>query len=325
MTRFDFKRDLLPHLVVFAVFFAIMFVYFKPAIFEGKQLRQDDLLEVKGAGKELQDHLKETGVHSLWSTTSFSGMPTYMLMAPPTESLNNPLAKASRLGLPYPIAIPMVALLCFYILLSVWGFKPWIAATGAIAFSFATFIFVSLEVGHNSKLNAMAYSSLVMAGVVAAFQKRYLLGMAITTIGMALHIFGTHYQITWYLMFIILIYGVNELIKAIRAKELPHFGKAVGVLVVAVAIGMLTNSVRLLITMEYTPYSMRGGSELKQNAKDGNEKGLDADYIFRWSYGVGESFNLLIPRLYGGSNAEPVPKDSKLAKNYDEFGYYWGQ
>lgn len=324
MTRIDFKQDILPHLLAIAVFLVIQFVYFKPAIFEGKQLRQDDRLLVQGAAKELVDTRAETGDQPLWTTTSFSGMPTYLLLNPPTKSLNRPIDSLFRLGLPYPISIPLVAMLSFYILLSVWGFKPWTSAVGAIAFSMATFVFVSLEVGHNSKLNAMAYSALVMAGVVAAFQKRYMLGIFLAAIGMAMHVLGAHYQITWYLMFIILFFGLSELISAIKSKELPHFGKAVGVLIIGVAIGMMTNSTRLLTTLEYTPYSMRGGSELKKGTGDANEEGLEKSYIFRWSYGVGETLNLLIPRLYGGSNAENVPEDSQLARNYEQFGYYWG-
>ena len=91
---------------------------------------------------------------------------------------------------------------------------------------------------------------------------------------------------------------------------------------------------------QYADFSTRGKSELTINP-DGSPKekstGLDKSYITEYSYGIAETFNLIIPRFMGGGTVEELGEDSNfyqvleqnagrsVAKDYSsQVLTYWG-
>ena len=155
----------------------------------------------------------------------------------------------------------------------------------------------------------------VLAGIIATFQKRFLLGFILTALGMAFEINANHPQMTYYLLLMVLILGVVYLVNAIRENTVSEFLKTVGLLVIAVIIAVGLNSTSLLATKEYADHSTRSKSELTikpdGTAKEEVISGLSRDYITQYSYGIAETFNLIIPRFYGGGSGENLGKDSE--------------
>ena len=218
---------------------------------------------------------------------------------------------------------------CTYIMLLCFGTKPIWSAVGGAVFAFTTYNLILIEVGHVTKLWAIAYSALILGGMKLTFDKKYWLGFALTALGMALEVKASHYQITYYLGFICLIFGINELIFSVKSGQIPVFIKQASFLVVAFVLGIAVNAGKILTTMEYSPYSTRGGTELtvdaantNPNSQSQNNEGLSKDYAFSWSQGIGETFTLLVPYLYGGSSSEILDKNSETYNALRQSGQY---
>lgn len=324
-----------PHLIILAAFYMIVALYFQPAVFDGKTLKQGDGVTWTGNAKAIIDHREQYKEEPLWTNAMFSGMPAYTISVVYTGELLEHLERIAYLGLPYPVSIIFVALISFYILMLSFGVRPYLAAMGAIAFTFFSFTLVSIEAGHNSKVRAMVMAPMVIAGMRYAFNGRLLWGFALASLGAAMQIRAGHYQISYYLGFIAVIYGISELVYAVTKGNLRDFLLGTFVLIIAAGIGAASNAGRLLTLQEYTQYSMRGKPELTQTdpnkPKDG---GLDLDYVFSWSNAKLETFTLLIPGFYGGSSTETVGKKSAIAEalktynadisQFPQAPLYWG-
>lgn len=333
-------RRAVPHLVVLAFFVAAIATYFNPLVFKGQTLRQGDAGQWAGAAQEVINHRAKYHEEPLWSNGMFSGMPAYVISVEyPGEAVGY-IESVMQMGLPYPASILLVALICYYILMLALGQKPPAAALGAIAFTFFTFSFVSIEAGHNSKVRAMAMAPLVLAGIALMYRDKRWLGFALTALGMALHIHAGHYQVTYYLALFCAFIGVGMLLEAVRKGTVGKFVVQSMLLVVAAVVGTGANAGRLLTLQEYAPYSMRGKSELTPKpvadpaqASKPTDGGLDRDYVFAWSNEKMEALTLLVPSMRGGSSGEPVIKGGEVAKSlqaqgYDsrdvQMPYYWG-
>jgi hypothetical protein len=330
-----FKQHILPHLGIIVFFYAIIAIYFSGAVFDGKVMKQGDALTWNGNAKEIYDHRAKYGEEPLWTNALFGGMPAYTISVIFSGELLEHVEKAISLGLPYPVSILFMSLLCFYLTMLAFGVRPPTAALAAIAFTFFTFNFVSIEAGHNSKVRAMVLAPLVLGGMHLAFRGKYLLGFIMAAFGAAMQVRAGHYQISYYLGFAVLFFGISEFIFALKEKRITSFAIAVVILLLAGGLGLATNAGRLLTLKEYTQYSMRGKPELKpkdeNKPKDG---GLDRDYVFSWSNGKMETFTLLIPGFYGGSSSEATQKNSNVAKalrnanasvrDFPQSPTYWG-
>jgi hypothetical protein len=207
-----------------------------------------------------------------------------------------------------------ISLVGFYILLVVLQFNPWLAAVGAIAFTYCSYNFISIEAGHTSKVIAISYISPIIAGVILAYRGKYWLGGALTALFLALQLYGNHVQITFYLFVALALYGVLELVYAIRQKELKRFAIATAVLVVAVLLSVGSHASRLMTTYEYSKETIRGKSELTKKQNTPASTGLEKEYAFQWSYGIGETFTLLIPNFYGGASGGELSTSSEFYK-----------
>ncbi|WP_343486480.1 YfhO family protein [Allomuricauda sp. d1] len=300
------------------VFFVIVFfvvaalAYFYPVL-QDKAIYQSDIALYKGMAKERDDFKEATGNESYWTNSAFGGMPTYQLGA---NYPHDYIKKFDRLirFLPRPADYLFLYFLGFFILMLSLKVEYRLAILGALAFGFSTYLIIILGVGHNAKAHALGYIPMVLAGIVLVFRKKYVLGFLLTALAMALEINANHYQMTYYFMLLVLVLGVVQLIHAIKKKQLKHFFVSVGILIGAVLLGIATNATNLMATKEYADWSTRGKSDLTINP-DGSPKeattGLDKEYITQYSYGISESLNLFVPRLYGGNSSEDLGKDSE--------------
>lgn len=314
-------KKFLPHLVVILLFIVAAIAYFNPVL-QGKKIFQSDIVQYTGMAKQQNDFRKATGEETYWTDAAFGGMPTYQLGAKYPNNYIKQLDLAIRF-LPRPADYLFLYFIGMYILFLVLRVEYKLAFLGALAFGFSTYLIIILGVGHNAKAHAIAYMPLVLSGIFLTFQRKYLYGFLLLTISMALELVANHFQMTYYLMLLVIIIGIAYLIDAFKKKILPHYFKAVGIMAVAVIISIGLNATNILATKEYADASTRGKTELTINAdgtpKD-NKTGLDFDYITEYSYGMLESFNLFIPRFMGGSSSEAFPKDSNTVDELMRMG-----
>lgn len=318
--QFSVKK-IFPHLIVLIGFVILSLAYFSP-ILKGKQIFQSDIKHYIGESKQQKDFKAETGEETYWTNGVFGGMPTYQLGARYPHNYIKKLDLVLRF-LPRPADYLFLYLLGFYVLLLVLKVDFKLAILGALAFGFSTYLIIILGVGHNSKAHAIAYMPLVLSGILLTFQKKYIYGFLITTVAMGLEIVANHFQMTYYLLLLVLVLGVVYLFDAYKKKILPHYFKSVGVLVLAVMLSVGLNATGVMATQEYVKESARGKSELTINP-DGSLKeatsGLDRGHITAYSYGALETFNLFIPRFMGGGNGEDVGKESNTYSAFRKLG-----
>ncbi|TBX65756.1 hypothetical protein EZL74_11505 [Flavobacterium silvisoli] len=302
-----------PHFLAILGFILISLIYFYPVL-QGKKIFQSDIVQYTGMAKEQNDFRAEYHTEPYWTNSAFGGMPTYQMGANYPHDYIGKLDDALRF-LPRPADYVFLYFLGFYALLLVFRIDPLKAFFGALAFGFSTYLIVILGVGHNAKAHAIAYMPLVVAGFILVFRKRYLHGGILTMLAVALEINANHFQMTYYLLFLLLVLGIYLTYKLIQENDLKSLPKIAGTFVVALILAIGVNASSLLATKEYTDFSMRGKSELSFNAdgsKNNTTASMSHDYITEYSYGIAESLNLIAPRLFGGSNTENVGKDSKL-------------
>ena len=318
-------------IVVFAV---ISFAYFCPAVTEGRILSQHDSVAGIGAGQEGKEYLERTGERTRWTNSIFGGMPTYQ-MSPSYDStdLLKSVENLYHLYLPTYVWHVFVMLLGFYILLRAFNFKVWMAGLGAIIWAFSSYFFIIIAAGHIWKLITLAYIPPTIAGLVLCYRGKYWSGGLVTALFVALQIASNHVQMSYYFLFVMLFMVIAYGVMAYQQKTIPAFLKATGVLVIAGLIGVCINLSNLYHTYEYSKESMRGKSELvKENAANQTASGLERDYITQWSYGIGETFSLLVPNVKGGAsvplaaNEKAMEKASPMYRNiYSQLGQYWGE
>ncbi len=335
-------KNWLPDVVAVVVFAVIAFAYFYPADVENRILFRHDSSAGLGAGQEASEYLHRTGEVTRWSNAIFSGMPTYQT-APSYDSADvlNTTIKAYHLWLPENVWYVFVYLLGFYILLRAFNFKQWMSMLGAVIWAFSSYFFIIIAAGHIWKVMALAYLPPMIAGVVLAYRGKYLWGLVVTAIFTAFEVNANHVQMTYYYLFIIAAMVIAFIIEGARKKDWKHIGKATGVCAAGALIGICLNLSNLYHTWEYGQESMRSKSELvKSNAANQTSSGLDRDYITQWSYGIGETWTLLVPNTKGGASM-PVSMNEKAMEHadpqlqdffqqvfgmspYDNFYQYWG-
>ncbi len=289
----------IPHIIAVVAFLILAFAYF-PDVFDGQQIGGHDNANFKGMSREIVDFREETGEEALWTNNMFGGMPGYMISTVYKGNKLKFIDRILRAG-PRPVSFVFLYMIGFYILLVVLRVNPWLAIAGAIAFAFSSYNFVIIAAGHNSKAIAIGYMAPVIAGVILSFRGKRFLGAAITGIALALQINAGHPQITYYTLMIVFIFGLSQLYFAIKEKLMKDLLITVAILLVAVGFSITSNASRLWTTLEYGKYSMRSPSELTLEEED-KTSGLTKSYATQWSYGLDETFSLLIPGFKGGSS-----------------------
>lgn len=297
--------------LIISLFVICSFLYF-PSLLQGKAINPSDLKQFAGMSKEIVDYRANTGSDSNWTNSMFGGMPTYLISTKHKGNIFTVYFEFVN-AIPRPANYLIVSFCLFFILGLIMGVMPWISFAAALAYGFATFIFILVDAGHMSKVNTLSYFSLLISGVYLAFNQKKLLGSLITTIGLSLMLTANHPQMTYYAGIMVLIIGITYLIYAIKEKKITEFLKAIGFLIVGAIIAVGINSGPLLTTFEYSKFSTRGKSDLV--VKDNNQtKGLNRDYILDYSYDLGESLTAFIPRFKGGGMSEPLGENSEVFK-----------
>ncbi|MDI9534048.1 MAG: YfhO family protein [Bacteroidota bacterium] len=323
-------KSALPHIIAVLLFTVISFAYFFPVL-EGKKINAHDTKVYEGSSKEISDYREKHGGEPLWTNSMFGGMPAYTISMKYPGNLFKHLDNFLK-AFKTPVAALFLSMLGFYIMLLLFGVNPWLAIAGAIAYGFSSYLFVCLSAGHNTKAYAMAYMAPVIGSVVYSFRRNLLTGASLFALFLSFQIMANHVQITYYTGIIVLVFGIFELVHAVKSRMIPSFLKSLGVLVVAALIAFSVNFASLYSTWEYSKESTRGKSELT-TAAGTSEKGLDPEYITQWSYGIDESMTFLIPNFRGGasapfdSNSETVKalRKNNMGQAQGQLYRYWGK
>lgn len=318
----NWQKAVLPHVYAVLIFLGLAFLFCSPVL-EGLELRQNDTVQWQAMSQEARAYNEATGINPLWTNAMFGGMPTYQIFMA-QDNYTYFLHVILTLGLPKPVNFFFLAMVGFYILLSVMGFRQWINVMGAIAFGFASYTPMIISAGHDTKMFTIAYMAPMLAGILLAYRGKYWIGGIITCITLGLMTTSGHYQMLYYMLLICLFIGIAYLVHAVRQKQVPQFAKATGVLLVAGILSVLPSTVNIWTTSEYSKYTMRGGhSELTPQAgqeKDKTAGGLDKSYAFQWSQGILEPLTVLAPNLYGGASQGELSTSSNTYKALSSLG-----
>ena len=327
-------KKYLPDVLAVVLFALISLAYFFPADIEGKVIYQHDSAASKGLGREMAEHKEQTGEVTRWMNSVFSGMPTYQTA--PAYGSTKALGVAEKfyhLFLPEYVWYLFAYMLGFYILLRAFDFRQSLAVLGSIIWAFSSYFLIIIAAGHIWKVMALAYLPPMIAGVVLSYRGKYLLGLIVTAVFAAFEVNANHVQMTYYFLFVILFMVIAYLVEAIRTKRLNHFFKATAVCAAGAVIGICLNLSNLYHTWEYSKESMRGKSELvSKGSSNQSSSGLDRDYITQWSYGIGETWTLLVPNTKGGATV-PLSESETAMKHanpeftpiYQQMFQYWGE
>ncbi len=339
-------KRIVPDIAAIVLFVLISVAYFFTPITQGLVLSGNDITGGVGAGRERMEYLERTGNDTRWTNALFSGMPTYQIA--PSYKSRNVLAGLERvyeLGLTDCAMYVFILLLGFYILMRTFRARPPVAVFGAIAWAFSSYFFIIIGAGHLWKVLTLAFIPPTIAGMVLCYRGKYLWGGVMTMFFIAWQILSNHLQMTYYFIFAMVLMSLGFLVVAITEKKIVQFAKGVGVFIIAALVGVAVNASNLYHTYQYSKQTMRGSSELAQTTpgkKSGS--GLSKEYITQWSYGIGETFSLLVPNVKGGASGglsmnEKVQADphfteyiQTLQQLYPQLGVntpglsqYWGE
>ena len=349
------KKETLKKIGIFAgifLLFVVLAYSYTPQVLEGKIVNQSDIASWKGMANEAMTYNKANPEDpTAWTNSMFGGMPTTAFIdsfdGDWTDAIYDFLLTGRR-----PASYLLIALIGGFLLMLSLGTSRTIAVAGAIAMTFCSYNMQIIQVGHNTKMQAIAYLPWVLAGVIFTYKAalrsfadaqddkgkvqdgkgrvqdgkgrvqdarwlaKTILGATLFAFALSMQIKANHVQITYYLAIVIFAYAIGLLIYlCIKRKDLlKRFFAASALLLVIGCIGIATNANKLIPTYEYTPYTMRGGSELSATSESHNDKGLDLEYATAWSYGINEMPNLLIPNFNGGSSSGELPLDSETAQ-----------
>ncbi len=304
-------KALFPHLI--AIFAIIMsaFLYCSPVL-EGKTLVQSDIIKHKAQSKEIADY-REKGEDILWTSRVFSGMTTFNIGANFKTNIMMLIKSPTHL---FPQGVGLIILTCFgfYILLILMGVSPWLALIAAIAYGLSSNLLSSLNAGHNTKIQSIAFMAPAIGGVALAFRGRLIIGSIMTALFVGLMVSANHFQIVYYFLLVCVLGGIVYLIYALREKTLNQYLKTVGFLIAAGIIGFLPNFSKAYNVYEHNHDTIRGGKKLISSKSKKEEGGLDKSYAMSWSYGLMESFSVIVPSVKGGSSAEDLPANGAVAE-----------
>ncbi|MFA6084424.1 YfhO family protein [Mucilaginibacter sp.] len=312
-----FKRNG-THIAVIALFVAICFLYLTPA-FQGKTLGQSDVIGAQSTQKEIMDYrAKDTTI--LWTNQIFGGMPVFQIWAPYPGNITTHIISAVKASFPNPVDTVLILLIGTYFLFNVLKLNPWLAAAGAIAFTFSTYNIILLVAGHSNQAFAIAFFAPVLASIILTLRGNYFTGGALTALFLAMEIRANHVQMTYYLMLAIFILIGIELYHAIKAKATAGFVRSLAFLGAATVLALAVNASILWSTYDYGTETIRGKSNLTKNTKEPSN-GLDRDYAYQYSQGIAESLTFLVPNAAGGgSGMDNIDANSEFVKVFSSKG-----
>ena len=318
------KINIAKHITVI-IFFIITAVLFFSPVLKGKKILQNDIVQYSGMSKELKDYRLNYEKETYWVNNAFSGMPTYQLGAKYPHNYIKKLDLLIRF-LPRPADYLFLYFIGFYFLMLSLKIEYRLAVLGALSFGFSTYLIIIIGAGHNAKAHAISYMPFVLGSIIYVVRKKYIIGFILTAIFLGLQLTANHFQMTYYLMFIVIVMAIWFVVKCIKENDRVHLIKTIVVLFTSLVFSLLMNSSNILTTMEYSKESTRGNSSSLTINSDGSpkenfSKGLDREYITQWSYGVFESLNLFIPKIVGGGSSEKLDSNSSFYQILRKSGY----
>ena len=318
------KINIAKHITVI-IFFIITAVLFFSPLLKGKKILQNDIVQYSGMSKELKDYRSNYEKETYWVNNAFSGMPTYQLGAKYPHNYIKKLDLLIRF-LPRPADYLFLYFIGFYFLMLSLKIEYRLAVLGALSFGFSTYLIIIIGAGHNAKAHAISYMPFVLGSIIYVVRKKYIIGFILTAIFLGLQLTANHFQMTYYLMFIVIVMAIWFVVKCIKENDRVHLIKTIVVLFTSLVFSLLMNSSNILTTMEYSKESTRGNSSSLTINSDGSpkenfSKGLDREYITQWSYGVFESLNLFIPKIVGGGSSEKLDSNSSFYQILRKSGY----
>lgn len=318
------KINIAKHITVI-IFFIITAVLFFSPVLKGKKILQNDIVQYSGMSKELKDYRSNYEKETYWVNNAFSGMPTYQLGAKYPHNYIKKLDLLIRF-LPRPADYLFLYFIGFYFLMLSLKIEYRLAVLGALSFGFSTYLIIIIGAGHNAKAHAISYMPFVLGSIIYVVRKKYIIGFILTAIFLGLQLTANHFQMTYYLMFIVIVMAIWFVVKCIKENDRVHLIKTIVVLFTSLVFSLLMNSSNILTTMEYSKESTRGNSSSLTIKSDGSpkenfSKGLDREYITQWSYGVFESLNLFIPKIVGGGSSEKLDSNSSFYQILRKSGY----
>ncbi len=345
------KKKVLLHVGMILAMLVVACVYMSPAL-GGKAIRQGDIQKSEAMAYRQLKVKEQTGTVPNWAPSMFSGMPGYQIASEQPKSVFQVVRNLlimRPLGVERNIGVIFLYLLGFYVAMLALGVSPWLALIGALGFGLGSYNIIIIEAGHITKAWAMSMMAPILAGMVltlrsaidATLEKRQrnirvLLGSLLFTVALILQIAFNHLQITFYTAIACVAIGVAYLVTAIVKRRFSQFALKVAILLVGAALAFGCNIRLLLVNEEYAKYTMRGGNELTVTPEDlygdnearpqNTSTGLDIDYAFNWSYGVGETYTVLVPGAMGGGSGEKVSHESSFYRTFrsDQAPLYWG-
>lgn len=306
----------LPHVVAILIFFLLTAIYFAP-VFQGKDLMQGDAISSQGWGKDALDYHNSTGDYAYWSNAMFSGMPSNYTYSPQPYNIFSNFEQVLTLAMfgasRRHIGVIFLTFIGFYIFMLSLGCKSWLSMAGSIAYTLCSYNFIIIDAGHMNKGLVMATMAPLLGGVILCYRGKLLWGAFVSLVFAGLNIYWSHQQISYYLLLVLMILAVVYCVYAVREKKIKQYLISSAVLLGVAVLAAIPAIGQLVPSADYAKDTMRGGAVLQQPGTKASN-GLDIDYAYQWSYGIGETLTLLVPNVYGGSSHYELGKNSEMYK-----------
>ncbi len=322
---------ILPFVVPVLLFVGISVAYFAPQ-FSGKVLPQHDVEQYEGMWSDIRQHRESTGEDAQWTGGMFGGMPAYLINVEyPAQAVKNSIGAVVKV-MDTPASFIFFAMTAFWVMMLILGISPWVGMVAALAYGLSTYFFLIIGAGHVTKMWALVWAPLMMGGAYMTMRRNMFAGGVVTALFTSLEIGANHPQITYYFLLAMVLFWGSELVVAIKERAHASFWKRTAVLAFAGVVALGSNFAPLWYTSQHTKDTMRGGSELVSRDSEGSN-GLDLEYATAWSYGIAESWNMLIPDFAGGDSGSSFSADGPVGDALSDIGLrqaakqlptYWG-
>lgn len=321
----------LPSLVAVILFAVVAVIGFAPQL-EGKVLPQHDIRQFDGMSRDIRECRTNFDEDPQWTGAMFSGMPAYQInIKYPSQIIKRTVDWAQSL-FAGPASMIFFAMVAAFVMAILMGMSAWIGLIVGLAYGLSTYFFLIIGAGHITKMWALVYAPAMLGAIHYTLRQNMWLGGALTALFASLEVGANHPQITYYFVLAAVALFISEVVYAIKEKRYKDIAKRTAVLFGAAILALGANFAPLYYTMQHTSDTTRGGSAL---AVESERKGLDIDYATAWSYGVNESWNMLIPNFMGGDSGATFSRDGEVAATLNEIGLdkrvaqqlptYWGE
>ena len=318
-------------MVAILIFGIVSIIGFAPQL-EGKVLPQHDIQQFNGMSQDIRDCRANYDEDPQWTGAMFSGMPAYQINIKYPAQIIKRSADAVQSIFEGPATMIFFAMVAAFLMALMMGMSAWVGIIVGLAYGLSTYFFHIIGAGHITKMWALVYAPAMLGAIHYTLRRNMWIGGALTALFAALEVGANHPQITYYFVLAAAALFISEVVIAIKEKRYADFAKRTAILLGAAVLALGANFAPLYYTMQHTEDTTRGGSAL---ATDGERKGLDIEYATAWSYGIGESWNMLIPDFMGGNSGKTFSTNGEVAETLDEIGLdksvaqqlptYWGE